>query len=188
MTSEMEMQGRGGRTIEDMRESGILLRARIEGLTAKSRDRTRFIEDEDKIKVQRDAGGKDDTGDKGVWHTWADRVRVWAAWLTDHGLEGHEGVGGIEYRRTNVGAGVRAHLPHAQAGHSHPLLRHLMVGPYKRVEPPFALAPVLLLLLLVKTLLALIAAYPDPTLLVLLFQVEVSGAVPCLGVTTLFLL
>ena len=67
-----------------MRESGILLRARIEGLTAESRDRTRFIGDEDKIKVQRDAGVKDDTGDKGVWQTWADRVRVWAAWLTDH--------------------------------------------------------------------------------------------------------
>ena len=173
MTSEMEMQGRGGGggTIEDMRESGILLRARIEGLTAESRDRTRFIGAEDKIKVQRDAGGKDDTGDKGVWHTWADRVRVWAAWLTDHGLEGHEGVGGIDHRPTNVGAGVRAHLPHAQAGHSHPILRHLVVGPDKRVEPPLGLAPVLLLLL-VKTLLALIAAYPDPTLLVLLFQVE----------------
>ena len=56
----------------------------------------------------------------------------------------------------------------------------------KRVKPLRSLAPVLLFL--VKTPMAFIAACPDPTLLVPLFQVEVSGAVPCLGVTTLFLL
>ena len=60
-----------------------------------------------------------------------------------------------------------AHLPHAQAGRSHPILRHLVVGPGQplpREETPPAF----------------IAAYPDPTLLLLLFQVGVSGAAQCL--------
>ena len=79
--------------------------------------------------------------------------------------------GFIDHRRTCCAAGVSAHPPHAQAGHSHPILRHLVVGNHKRVEPPLGFAPVFLFL--VKTLLAFIAAYPDPKLPVLLFQVEV---------------
>ena len=44
------------------------------------------------------------------------------------------------------GARLRAHLPRAPAGHPHPVLRDLVVGPYKRVEPSLGLAPVILFL------------------------------------------
>ena len=90
----------------------------------------------------------------------------------------------LDVRRTPRGAGVRAHLPHAQAGHSHTILRHVVVGLGNREEPPLGLA--LVFLFIVKTLPALIAAYPEPTHQVLLFQVEVSGAARCHAVAALF--
>ena len=63
--------------------------------------------------------------------------------------------------------GVRAHLHHAQAGHSHPVLRHLVVGPGKRVEHALVLA--IVFCFFVKTMLALIAAYPELAHIVALF-------------------